>query len=103
MGIRGDWKLLPREAKDELAHLLRKCESRLAVPMQALINLMSLIPKPTGGERTVALQSLWHVVWSSIRSSKVKEWDESRAQFWDSAMKGQSAERAGLLRKLWMS
>ena len=95
-----DWKRLPPEARRDLTSAFRKSEKKIAVPMQALINLMALLPKPSGGERTVALQSLWHVVWSSIRGQKVRDWDSDRAQFWDSAIKGASAEQAGTLRKL---
>ena len=42
--------------------LLREAENMATVPIQALLNLMGLLPKPTTGERTVCLQALCHVI-----------------------------------------
>ena len=48
----------------------------------------------------MALQAYWHVLWSAARSVHVRTWDEKQAQHWDSAIKGSSASKAGLLRRL---
>ena len=105
-GLGGDWwtprelKSLPMGAKLELIAHMRRAEELVTVPIQSLINLMALLPKATGGERTVALQAMWHVIWTSARSSGMREWDEAKAQHWDSAVRGASAQKAGLLRRL---
>ncbi len=105
-GLGADWwapkelKGLPREGKAEFADLIRECEEKVTVPIQVLFNLMALLPKPTGGERTVCLQALWHVVWSSIRGTRIKQWDAQQAQHWDSAIRGASAQSAGTMRRL---
>ena len=53
-----EWKALPPEGVHELGCTIRLSEEIVAVPIQALITLMGLLKKPTGGERTIALQVL---------------------------------------------
>ena len=53
--------------------------------------MVSFIPKPTGGERSMYLQCIVNRIWAQIRKCKV-------AMFWDTAVKGSSALRAGLIR-----
>ena len=68
-----------------------------SVPIQVMVNLMALMKKIAGGERSVALQATWVVIWASIRGIEAKNYDKRRAQFWDSAIAGASAQDAGLL------
>ena len=89
-----------KKTKKELADLIRAAEALVAVPVQVLLILLALLPKATGGERTVTLQALWHVLWSATRGAKMRSWDEAVANHWDSAIKGASAQRAGCLRRL---
>ena len=44
-----DWKRLPPKAKKGLGDTLRKAEKDLTVPSQALLQLMPLMRKPSGG------------------------------------------------------
>ena len=105
-GLGLDWiapleaKAMPRAGRRELACNLRHAEEVVAMPIQALLNLMSFMRKSSGGERTIALQATWVVLWSSIRGGVAKQFDTARARFWDSAISGASALEAGLMRRL---
>ena len=94
-----DWKALPPGAVKELGENLRHAEDLVAVPIQALINFMAMMLKPIGGERSVGLQTLWVVLRSSIRGVGAHTFDKAKAQFWDSAISGCSALKAGLMRR----
>ena len=93
-------KALPPNAIAALPCLYRECETLVAIPAQVMLNIMRLLPKPSGGERAIVLQALWHVVWSSTRAPHVRAFDIARAQHCDSAVRGASAQGSGLLRRL---
>ena len=93
-------KALPSDAIASLSCLYRECESLVAIPAQIMLNIMCLLPNPPGGERAIVLRALWRVVWSSIRAPHVRAWDIARAQHWDSAVRGASAQGSGLPRRL---
>eukprot|EP00974_Lingulodinium_polyedra_P000640 61159-Lingulodinium_polyedra.AAC.1 len=59
-----------------------------------------MLPKPAGGERAVVLLPVLHVAWSTAWACEVRSWDEGMARHWDSVIKGSSALRAGLMRRL---
>ena len=73
------------------------------MPLQALYNIMALLLKPSGGEITVALQVLWHVLWGCIRNAPIRKWDESRAQFGTAQLKVQALRRLEPLEGYLMS
>ena len=73
-----------------------------AVPMQALLVLIGLMPKDKGGERPIAFTSMLYRVIMKLCKSSISEWDESAAGFWDTAIKGNSCLRAALCRALGM-
>ena len=81
-----EWKRLPSPAKAELVDNFRAAEAAVVPPLQALYQLMVMMLKPTGGERTIALQTLWHFLWSGIRGQRIKDYDGEQARFWDSAI-----------------
>ena len=93
-------KSLPAEAVSSLGDLLREIERVCAWPAQTLVNVMCLLPKPSGGERAVVLQAMLMVLWSSARAVHVKTWDAAKGRHWDSALKGNSALKAALMRRL---
>ena len=64
------------------------------------MNLICLLPKPNGGDRPICLATLLYVIWSGIRSPGVKTWDAERAGHWDDAVRGSSALRAALKRRI---
>eukprot|EP00974_Lingulodinium_polyedra_P057896 5575229-Lingulodinium_polyedra.AAC.1 len=61
---------------------------------------MATLPKPSGGERCVVLQTTFHVLWSMLRAAPAMVFDRAKAGFWDSDVKGSSALGAGLRRRL---
>ena len=65
---------LPDEALDDMAEIYNECEALVAMPVQALLNLIALILKPQGGDRPIALTALWYALWTRIRQPYMKEW-----------------------------
>ena len=82
-----------------LADIYNECEELMVLPIQALVNFIALIPKPTGGDRPIALTTLIYALWTRIRQPYIREWETERAGFWDDAIRGSSALRAALLRR----
>ncbi len=95
-----EWQELPDEAIEALIDIIMMMEEEVAIPAQALLNIVALIPKPQGGDRPVALMSLVYVLWTRIRSEEFKEWDEARLKHWDDAVQGSSALKAALRRRM---
>jgi len=92
--------LLPKAFWVELADAMNGSERAMAPPIQTLVSLIPLLPKPTGGERPIVLSSTWYVLWSSVRSPRASAFEVDFVKFWDDAVKGSSALRAALMRKL---
>ena len=105
-GIGVDWwtvkemKALPEEAYEELTKILNHIEDKLSFPEQVLLNLIPLLPKPKGGERPIVLANMIYVIWAKIRNVVFKPWDNNRVKHWDDAIKGSSALKAALSRRL---
>ena len=59
---------------------------------------MCAIPKPSGGDRVVALIAMVIRVLARCRSWRLGEWDHARAGYWDSAIAGCSALKAAVWR-----
>ncbi len=96
----GDWRKLPVQAKEEIAQQLNDAESKLALPMQILLNAVSLLGKSHTDDRPTAVTALLYAVYSAFRTCYTIEWDIGHAAFWDSAIKGSSPLRAAILRRL---
>ena len=94
-------RAMPPQLIDELAALLNQCEVSMTPPLQAMVNLMSLIPKPSGGDRAICLGTMFYVIWASIRAPQTHIWEQGYIKFWDDAVKGSCALRAALLRRLF--
>ena len=56
------------------------------------------IAKPTGGERPIALTAGLYRLFFKIRKPVVARWEEAKAGFWDSAVKGSEALRTAIAR-----
>ena len=56
-----------------------------------------MLPKPTSGERPIALLPILVRVWDRCSRCHMQEWCEQKAGFWDSAVKGSSALRSALM------
>ena len=52
--------------------LLAEAASDL-LPVQALVNFIALIPKPTGGDRPIALATLIYALRTRIRQPYIRE------------------------------
>ena len=55
-------------------------------PWQLLVNLICLEPKPTSGDRGIALMTWLVRLWTQPRDAPTREW--SHAGFWDQAVEG---------------
>ena len=91
-------KALPEAAS--LALMVRQMDAQLTISLQRLTDLICLLPKPGGGERSIVLQSLLHVSWSSCRADSIRSWDVARTRFCDSAVRGCSALQFTLRRRV---
>ena len=89
---------LPAEAFDELAALCSAWEAQCALPLQVLISVMAVLPKPQGGERLIALMHMILRSYVGARLWTINEWEDSRGHWWDTALRGCSALRAAALR-----
>ena len=106
-GLGLDW-WAPRELKNlsvesikKLTNIMNRSERVMAPPVQSLLSLIALIPKPIKGDRPVVLASMWFVLWSALRSPEVDPWEAEFVEHWDSAIRGSSALRAALRRRLF--
>ena len=93
-----DIRRRPEVALTELGSLIMAWESEGALPWQLLCNLISLLPKPQGGERCIGLVA-WLVRFAcTLRGHMFLDWASEAAGFGDDALKGSSALRAASLR-----
>ena len=94
----------PCEADIAVAHfgeLLRAAARNVVLPIQGIGAKLHCIGKPSGsGSRTIATLSTFYRVLNALCGEAVAEWDERVAHPWDSAVKGNSAFAAGLMRTL---
>ena len=81
--------------------MLNDAEKDGIFPLQALLALIPLLPKPLGGDRPIFLATQFYVLWAGLRRPWSSEWEEKKAGFWDDAIKGSSALQAGLRRRLF--
>jgi hypothetical protein len=63
------------------------------------INLMALLGKPTGGERTIGMTPMFYRVWCRCRN-EVAKWEQEHAAQQDLAKKGSCALQAAVKRLL---
>ena len=73
-------------------------EATLALPLQSLVSIMAVIPKPQGGERLVALMHRLFRIYFRSRRSIISDWEAAQELWWDTALAGSSALKAALLR-----
>jgi hypothetical protein len=88
-----DWEHLPVEMLESLTSILQDIDTGLCWPSQVLQVLLAFIPKPTGGERPIALTAGLYRLFFKIRKPAVAKWEEAKAGFWDSAVKGSEASK----------
>ena len=95
-----DLKELPMEAFDDLGLVYDKVIEEGVWPMNNSFIPVSLIPKPDGGDRPIGVTPLMVALFLKSLTSFVLTWDEAAMDFWEDAIKGSSALRAGLSLRL---
>lgn len=90
--------LLPDEGKAQLVQLFNSCVSLLQLPVQGLLNLLSVIPKPVQGERLVARMPMVLRILFRMRRWEIGSWEDAKHGFWDNAIAGSSALQAAIKR-----
>ena len=83
---------------EALARVFAKIEAALVWPLQMLLVVMSLIPKPTGGSRTIAKTPILYRLWCVARRQGVPNWEHDIRADFDNSVPGLSALRAALRR-----
>ena len=63
-----------------------------------MVNLIALKPKPTSGDRGIALIPWLIRLWTQLRDAPTREWTSKHAGFWDQAVAGSSALKVALSR-----
>ena len=56
-----------------------------------MVNLICLKPKPTSGDRGIALMPGLIRLWTQLRDAPTREWSRSHAGFWHEAIEGSHA------------
>eukprot|EP00974_Lingulodinium_polyedra_P004429 414741-Lingulodinium_polyedra.AAC.1 len=90
--------MLPRPARAGLVAIWREIEAKGAWPWQALLVLVTLLRKPTGGDRCIGILPELGRLWASARAPCADAWIASRAGAWDLAVAGSSSLRCALVR-----
>ena len=100
-GIRPSFlRWLPQRALEELAMQFHRWKQKCALPWQLLHMVIAMLAKPSSGERPIALEPLVLRVFLRQWRSYGQRWSAEKHGFWDDAVAGSSALRAGLLRSM---
>ncbi len=87
---------LPDNGLRVLGVLLYDIFSTLALPVQALLNILALLGKKSGGARTIAIMPTIYRLALRIAGGEIRDWDVKVAAPCDSALRGSSSLRAPL-------
>ena len=82
------WANLPEASLRQLMLILHFMEDG-RLPMQTLMVLIGLLPKPKGGERPIALTAKLYRSTIKLRKPVIGEWQDQAHGFWDSAISRQ--------------
>ena len=80
------------EALESLCALLRECVDGLAVPIQTLLTLMSLLAKKAGGSRAIALVSTILRLLLAFGKEEIRAWDLEVGLPGDTGLPGKALE-----------
>ena len=95
-------KHLPYEIMRPFASVLTGVQRFMHWPIQVILNLGSLIPKPhSHGQRPISKTPFLYRIWCILRNGIIKQWDATNTPSWDTASPGHSAETAAGSR-LWL-
>ena len=87
---------LPLQGFVALAGFPETCERELAWPPLLMEIFSFLFPKCDVDERPTAVALLQYRLWCRARRHEADDWCTGRAGFWDTAVRGSSALRAGI-------
>ena len=96
----GDVKEAPQESLVELGQVFEGDKKLRRCPFGLTATPISLIPKPGGGLRPIGVTQLLCAIFLKSQSGFLEGWEEEHMKFWEDAVKGSSALRAGLDRRL---
>lgn len=85
---------MPDKVLEELERILKKVRKELAMPLQTHLSMMAIIPKKTGGSRTVAISSTFDRLLMALDDERLKQFESEQAYDKDSAKAGASTSRA---------
>ena len=91
---------LPDEALEDLGRMMQDSIENLTLPLQSLIQIIALLGKKKGGSRPIAILASYYGIIMKLLKCDVSDWDIRVGGRWDSALKGSSALRAGVMRAL---
>ena len=95
-----DLKHSPPQSRAALCDIVNSIISNAIVPRQMMLNVVQLIPKPKGGDRPITITSTVLSLVMDVLGVQMNEWQEAQEAFWDDAVKGSSALRAALDRRM---
>ena len=94
-----DLRNLPQDAFLELEHIGVQMDQH-KLPWQSVENTVAIQGKPAGGDRPITIVTLLHAARSKHRGRWTREWHAREDEFWGTAVRGSSALRSGLIRRL---
>ena len=98
----GDLKELPLDAFRELAEIFEGVNQVGIWPFNETLIPIGLIEKPDGGDRPIGITPVLAALYLKNQHGEiVMDWEEKRMVFWEDAIRGSSALRAGLRRRLF--
>ena len=84
-------KIMRRASRDSMAaltYLLMGMECWAILPLQCMMVLIALIPKPLGGERPIAVLSYFYRGVGKSGAAEVRLFEADKAGPWDAAVAG---------------
>ena len=91
---------LPDVALVKLGLLFKQSIATLKVPIQELLNILTLLGKKSGGRRTIAIMASFYRALMKFFCPEICAWDTEAASFWYSALAGSSSLQAAVARAL---
>ncbi len=90
------------DSRRELASIMRQTIEDIAWPLQALLVVMGLLGKKSGGTRTIAIISTFARLLMAALKGDVRSWDTRVADEHDTALRGRRPADETARRHLWV-
>ena len=88
---------MPDHALAALGKIMATAAGTAVPPLQALFNIMAMIPKKTG-HRTIAIMATFHRILMQLETEEIKTFTEANAYCKDTATAGASAVHSSEMR-----